>query len=149
VGGEDRRDMELLERASVLDALGSLLAEARAGSGRLALVSGEAGVGKTSLVRELCARKRHAARVLWGACDPLSTPRPLGPLADIAPAAGGRLEELLREEAPREVLFPPCSNACDAAHPRASWSSRTCTGPTRPPWTCSGSWPGGSAASRS
>jgi DNA-binding CsgD family transcriptional regulator/tetratricopeptide (TPR) repeat protein len=105
VGGYHRRDMELLERASVLDALGSLLAEARAGSGRMALVGGEAGVGKTSLVRELCARQRHAAGVLWGDCDPLSTPRPLGPLADIAPAVGGRLEELLREEAPREALF--------------------------------------------
>jgi DNA-binding CsgD family transcriptional regulator/tetratricopeptide (TPR) repeat protein len=97
--------MELLERASVLDALGGLLAEARAGRGRLALVGGEAGVGKTSLVRELCTRRRHAAGILWGACDPLSTPRPLGPLADIAPAAGGRLEELLRGEAPREELF--------------------------------------------
>jgi predicted ATPase len=97
--------MELLERASVLDTLGGLLAEARAGRGRLVLVGGEAGVGKTSLARELCTRRRHAAGILWGACDPLSTPRPLGPLADIAPAAGGGLRELLRGEAPREELF--------------------------------------------
>jgi DNA-binding CsgD family transcriptional regulator/tetratricopeptide (TPR) repeat protein len=97
--------MELLERASVLDTLGGLLAEARAGRGRLVLVGGEAGVGKTSLAAEFCNRQRHAAGILWGACDPLSTPRPLGPLVDIAPAAGGRLAELLRGEAPREVLF--------------------------------------------
>jgi tetratricopeptide (TPR) repeat protein len=36
----------------------------------------------------------------------LTTPRPLGPLADVAPARGGRLDHLLRDEAPREVLFP-------------------------------------------
>jgi DNA-binding CsgD family transcriptional regulator len=97
--------MELLERASVLDALDGWLAEARAGSGRLLPVGGEAGVGKTSLVREFCDRQRNATVVLWGDCDPLSTPRPLGPLADIAPTVGGGLEQLLRQEASREALF--------------------------------------------
>jgi AAA ATPase domain len=61
-------------------------------------------VGRASLVTEFCAR-RQAARVLWGACDVLATPRPLGPLADIAPAVGGWLPELLAEEAPQEVVF--------------------------------------------
>jgi predicted ATPase len=69
-------------------------------------VGGEAGVGKTALVDEFALRHRQDARVLRGACDPLTTPRPLGPLADVAPALGGRLDQLLREEAPREVLFP-------------------------------------------
>jgi predicted ATPase len=97
--------MPLLERESALEALGSWFAEARAGRGRLVLVSGEAGVGKTTLVNELAVRHRQAARVLWGACDPLTTPPPLGPLADVAPALGGPLDQLLRDEAPREVLF--------------------------------------------
>ena len=97
--------MQLLERESALDALGGWFAEARAGRGRLILVGGEAGVGKTTLVNEFAIRHRQAARVLRGACDPLTTPRPLGPLADVAPALGGRLDQLLREEAPREVLF--------------------------------------------
>jgi DNA-binding CsgD family transcriptional regulator len=97
--------MQLLERESALDALGGWFAEARAGRGRLVLVGGEAGVGKTTLVNELAVRHRQAARVLQGACDPLTTPRPLGPLADVAPALGGRLAQLLRDEAPREVLF--------------------------------------------
>jgi DNA-binding CsgD family transcriptional regulator len=97
--------MPLLERESALDTLGGWFAEARAGRGRLVLVGGEAGVGKTSLVNEFALRQRPVARVLWGACDPLTTPRPLGPLADIAPALGGRLDQLLRDEAPREVLF--------------------------------------------
>src|SRR5919198_5350939 len=98
--------MQLLERDSALDALGGWFAEARAGRARLVLVGGEAGVGKTTLVEEFAVRQRQAARVLWGACDPLSTPRPLGPLADVAPALGGRLDQLLRDEAPREMLFP-------------------------------------------
>jgi AAA ATPase domain len=98
--------MPLLERESVLETLGGWYAEARAGRGRLVLVGGEAGVGKTALVEEFAVQQRPAAQVLWGACDPLTTPRPLGPLADVAPALGGRLEQLLRDEAPREVLFP-------------------------------------------
>jgi DNA-binding CsgD family transcriptional regulator len=97
--------MPLLERESALETLGGWFAEARAGRGRLVLVGGEAGVGKTALVTEFAGRHRQAARVLWGACDPLTTPRPLGPLADVAPALGGRLDQLLGDEAPREVLF--------------------------------------------
>ena len=66
-----------------------------AGRGRLALVSGEAGVGKTALARHFCDGRRDEARVLWGACDALHTPRPLGPLLDVArydgwPAPGRR-----------------------------------------------------------
>ncbi len=34
-------------------------------------------------------------RVLWGACAPLRTPRPLGPLIDVAEAVGGELGELV------------------------------------------------------
>jgi DNA-binding CsgD family transcriptional regulator len=105
VDGYALGSMELLERAPILDALDGWLVEARTGSGRLVLAGGEAGVGKTSLASEFCTRQRHAARVLWGACDPLSTPAPLGPLADIAPALGGRLGQLLREAAPKEAVF--------------------------------------------
>ena len=97
--------MELLEREPALDALGRWFAEARAGQGRVVLVGGEAGVGKTTLVNEFSVRHGQSGRILRGACDALATPRPHGPLADVAPALGGRLDQLLREEAPREVLF--------------------------------------------
>src|SRR6516162_11143058 len=60
--------MELLERASFLDALAGYAAEARQGSGRLVLVSGESGIGKTALVEAFHAQL-HGARWLWGACD--------------------------------------------------------------------------------
>lgn len=59
-------------------------------------MGGEAGVGKTALVRRFCDDAQAAARVLTGACDPLSTPRPLGPLLDIDAALGGELGPLLR-----------------------------------------------------
>ncbi|MDP9260045.1 MAG: AAA family ATPase, partial [Actinomycetota bacterium] len=72
------------------------LAESRAsvavGEGRVVLVSGEAGIGKSALVRSFCDAHRDAARVLWGgACDALGTPRPLSALTDIAVAVRGPL----------------------------------------------------------
>ena len=66
--------MQLLERESALDALGGWFAEARAGRGRLVLVAGEAGVGKTTLVNEFALQHWQVARVLRGACDALTTP---------------------------------------------------------------------------
>ncbi len=83
--------MSLLERDDSLATLAGLLAEVRT-EGRLLLVGGEAGVGKSTLLRRFC--ETADARVLWGACEPLRTPRPLGPLLDVAEATGGELAEL-------------------------------------------------------
>jgi DNA-binding CsgD family transcriptional regulator/tetratricopeptide (TPR) repeat protein len=90
----------LLERSDQLAALSEALAEARAGSrGTLALVAGEAGVGKTSLVRGFSSAEEASARVLWGTCDPLFTPAPLAPFVDVAEQVGGSLAELVEREA--------------------------------------------------
>ncbi len=90
----------LLERSDQLAALAEALAEARDSSrGTLALVAGEAGVGKTSLVRELTRAEAPQARVLWGTCDALFTPAPLAPLVDVAEQVGGSLAELVEREA--------------------------------------------------
>ena len=78
--GATGSERTLLERTPQLASLQGYLTEAAAGRGRLVLVSGEAGVGKTALVRRFCGEA--SATVLWGACDPLSTPRPLGPLVE-------------------------------------------------------------------
>ncbi len=89
----------LLERAAQLATLQSSLAEAAAGRGRLVLVYGEAGVGKTALVRQFCADANGPDRAFWGACDALSTPRPLGPFLDIAQETGGALEQAVKRGA--------------------------------------------------
>jgi len=75
--------MQLLERESSLASLAGYAEEARRGEGRLVLVAGEAGVGKSALVEAL-ERDLAAACWSWGACDGLFTPRPLGPLFDLA-----------------------------------------------------------------
>jgi DNA-binding CsgD family transcriptional regulator/tetratricopeptide (TPR) repeat protein len=76
--------VELLERDELLDELRRETATAARGEGRLVVLEGEAGVGKTSVLRSVAARPGSGVRVLWGACDALATPRPLGPLADMA-----------------------------------------------------------------
>ncbi|HEY7012773.1 MAG TPA: AAA family ATPase [Streptosporangiaceae bacterium] len=96
--------MELLERASFLQTLAGYADEARRGNGRLVLVSGESGIGKTVLL-EAFQQRMNGTRWLWGACDGLLTPRPLGPLFDIGMQAGGELAELCRQGAPRDQLF--------------------------------------------
>jgi DNA-binding CsgD family transcriptional regulator len=97
--------MSLLERADDLAALSSALSAAATGAGGIALVSGEAGIGKTSLVAELARREAGRARVLWGACDPLLTPRPLGPLHDVARTGSARLAAALTGSGGREAVF--------------------------------------------
>src|SRR5919109_1042931 len=96
---------ELLERSRHLTALAdSLAAVAKRPHGRLVLVGGEAGGGKTALLRRFCDEHRNSARVLWGACDPLFTPRPLGPLLEIAERTGGQLERFVETGArPHEL----------------------------------------------
>jgi DNA-binding CsgD family transcriptional regulator/tetratricopeptide (TPR) repeat protein len=89
----------LLEREELLDALRGAHREASAGTGRVVLLSGEAGIGKTVLVQRYCAEAGEPSRLLVGACDPLFTPRPLGPLIDVAEQTGGVLHELVREGA--------------------------------------------------
>ncbi len=96
--------MELLERTSFLRTLAEYAGEAGQGDGRLVLVSGESGIGKTALV-ETFQQYVKGARWLWGACDGLLTPRPLGPLFDIGAQVGGELGGLCRRGAQRDQLF--------------------------------------------
>jgi DNA-binding CsgD family transcriptional regulator/tetratricopeptide (TPR) repeat protein len=88
----------LLERDELLTELGA------AGVGRLVFVGGEAGVGKTSLVRAFC--ERASAPVLQGACEALTTPAPLGPFVDVASQTGGPFAARVEEGAPaRDVAL--------------------------------------------
>jgi DNA-binding CsgD family transcriptional regulator/tetratricopeptide (TPR) repeat protein len=73
--------MELIERAGFLSSLRTRLEEVEEGEGHCIMVTGEAGIGKTSLIRAFC--KEGGPRVYQGSCDALFTPRPLAPLYDI------------------------------------------------------------------
>src|SRR6266487_4646758 len=97
--------MDLLERDHCFDQLSELLRTATTGNGRTVLISGEAGIGKTALVEQFVSQQGSSATRLWGACEALFTPRPLGPLYDIATQVGGRLAELLAGNTERATLF--------------------------------------------
>jgi DNA-binding CsgD family transcriptional regulator len=79
---------QLLERDVATAQLEADLEHARIGVGRVSVVGGEAGVGKTSLVRAFAERHAGDVRILWGSCEALFTPRPLGPVYDIAQELG-------------------------------------------------------------
>jgi DNA-binding CsgD family transcriptional regulator/tetratricopeptide (TPR) repeat protein len=93
----------LLERDEPLAQLMGLATSAP-GGGRMVMVTGEAGVGKSALVGALAERVKQ--RVWMGWCERLFTPRPLGPIVDIATRAGGPLTGAIGHGAPVHVVFP-------------------------------------------
>ena len=92
--------MRLLERDHPIDVLQTRAERAAAGHGGTVLLVGEAGIGKTVLLRAFVEQAR--AQPLWGMCDSLSTPRPLGPLRDVAGALGSAVTASLRGSAAQE-----------------------------------------------
>ena len=96
----------LLEREPHLSACADALAAVTAGhGGRLILLSGEAGAGKTTLVRRFSAAQPRSVRILSGSCDALFTPRALGPFLSIAETADGGLADVIADGArPHEVV---------------------------------------------
>src|SRR5262245_12410363 len=109
--------MELIEREEFLEELSAAFTDVSAGKGRFVLVSGEAGIGKTSLIESFTETHQKDARLLWGACDALFTPRPLGPLYDIAPKAQTNLLSLLQDEAPRASILAAVLQEMDGRTP--------------------------------
>ncbi|MFV2063756.1 MAG: AAA family ATPase [Chloroflexota bacterium] len=74
----------ILERDGELQALSRLVADIASSGGKVVLVRGEAGIGKSALVSEFAERQRQVAHVLYGACDDLFIPQPLCPFTDWA-----------------------------------------------------------------
>lgn len=97
--------MKLLEREELLTSLQVLLRNAAAGQGALLFLEGEAGIGKTSLLKTFAEAQRADHPVYWGACDALQAPRPLGPLFDIAAQIQGDLQAALADGAERLHVF--------------------------------------------
>ena len=81
-------------------------------------MAGEAGLGKSSLLTEFARRSTGRARVLWGACDPLVTPRALGPLHDIGRQTGGPLAARLGGAAAQEEIFAAFLDEMAGPHQR-------------------------------
>lgn len=97
--------MHLLERERFVSELLRLAAGAREGRGAAAMVCGEAGIGKTSLVMSVADQAQNEMRVLRSGCEALFTPRPLGPIYDIAAELHADLDQA------RERMFPAVLNA--------------------------------------
>ncbi len=75
--------MELIERDGFLAILHARFKNIAEGEGHCVFVSGEAGIGKTSLIKAFCKEHNNDCNIYQGACDALFTPRPLAPLYDI------------------------------------------------------------------
>jgi DNA-binding CsgD family transcriptional regulator/tetratricopeptide (TPR) repeat protein len=97
--------MALLEREHHLRELELHFQHVTEGQGRVVLISGEAGGGKTTLVDEFCHRNATYGQVMKATCDSLSTPGPFGPLLDIGPELGLDLQQMLRSNQRRDELF--------------------------------------------
>jgi DNA-binding SARP family transcriptional activator len=112
----DRRDEQdrptavnaLVERGGELESLHARVSAAReTGRGSLVLVSGDAGVGKSALVRAFIDGLDGAVTVHAGGCDDLVAPRSLGPFQDMTAGPGTRdshVRSILEAGTMEEVL---------------------------------------------
>jgi DNA-binding CsgD family transcriptional regulator/tetratricopeptide (TPR) repeat protein len=88
----------LYERGTQLATLASLLEELGAGGGRVVLIRGEAGIGKTALVTAFLEAHEASAHLLVGACDDLATPQPFGAIWDVGRQEPSVLEPLRTDD---------------------------------------------------
>jgi ATP/maltotriose-dependent transcriptional regulator MalT len=100
----DRRNEQLVEREEALAALRRYLDEEASAVGRIVLIRGEAGIGKTALLKAFVEECPSDVDVFWGACDGVSTPQPYGPFEDMADALGPEFRALLDSNAARGEL---------------------------------------------
>jgi DNA-binding CsgD family transcriptional regulator/tetratricopeptide (TPR) repeat protein len=89
----------LWERDAELVAMRAALAGAAAGEGSVVVVAGEAGIGKSSLLRAFLAGVPSWVRVLAGGCDDLLAARPLAPLREAVRGVPGPLADALDDPA--------------------------------------------------
>ncbi|SEC53233.1 Predicted ATPase [Streptomyces sp. 3213] len=98
-------DRGILERELELVRLATAAREAADGAGSVALVFGEAGIGKSSLVRAMPERLPQHTRILLGQCDDLVTRRPLGPFRDLIGSVGAELARAVMEGGDRHRVY--------------------------------------------
>ena len=93
-----------MEREEQLRTLQEVVAES-SGSGRVVLLSGEAGHGKTSLLEVFLDSLDHRYQVLLAACEPLGIPAAFAPLFDLLDDLPGALREDIRSGAGRPAVY--------------------------------------------
>ena len=97
--------MELIERDGFLDLLQTQFSKVTAGEGHCVFLCGEAGIGKTTLVKVFCKQQKGGCNIYQGACDALFTPRPMAPLYDIIWQVNSDLWPTSHTIEERSVLF--------------------------------------------
>nr|WP_238175980.1 helix-turn-helix transcriptional regulator [Kribbella albertanoniae] len=95
----------VLERERELSAIGHAAAAAAAGRGSVVLVSGEAGIGRSTVIDEARRRIPTGGRMLVGRCDDLTRRRALAPFHDIECDVSSDLATAVRRNTDREQLF--------------------------------------------
>src|SRR5689334_4761589 len=97
--------MELVERENFLAVLRSQFHDVPKGEGHCIFVSGEAGIGKTSLIKVFCSEVKTKCNIYQGICDALFTPRPLAPLYDVLLQLGKTIPESNIDSSNRTAFF--------------------------------------------
>ncbi|HWN87928.1 MAG TPA: AAA family ATPase, partial [Chitinophagaceae bacterium] len=97
--------MKLIEREEFLDSLQTKFDNVAKGEGHCVLIGGEAGIGKTSLIKAFCNSKKKDYKIYRGTCDALFTPRPLAPFYDIVWQMEGETWENIVNITDRSRLF--------------------------------------------
>lgn len=95
----------LLERSLELAQLRAWLDEADQGSGRLAFVSGEMGIGKTAIVTAFARQVAPFCHTMILPFDGISSPEPLGPIHDLGRQLGIGLDPARGAPEQRSSLF--------------------------------------------
>ncbi len=108
----------ILEREAEVAVLAAAVRDAAAGHGSVVLISGEAGIGKSSLVDAVRSQLPAEGRMLVGYCDDLATPRTLGPFRDLVGSVGTELSQAVTDGSDRDRLLAALRAELDwADHP--------------------------------
>src|SRR5215471_5849173 len=95
----------IVEREAELSVLAGAVRAAVGRHGSVALVMGEAGIGKSSLVEALRSYLPAEGRMLVGYCDDLATPRTLGPFRDLVGSVGTELSRAVTDGSDRDRVL--------------------------------------------
>ncbi|WP_040457043.1 ATP-binding protein [Kribbella catacumbae] len=108
----------ILEREHELAQLSAAARAAAAGDGSVVLLSGEAGIGKSSVVQAIRSRLPAEGRMLLGHCDDLATARVLGPFRDLIGSVGPDLTAALTDGVDRDMILAAVRSELDwTGHP--------------------------------